>query len=226
MDKKILWAVLLFLLALPLVSPAGEEKEKEEWRRYHDVTLHFGGGVVYWHRDFRESFSIRVGVEQAVTRRFSLTLSAGCFSRTVNYDTLMSFAESELLKSWYPSKGCWPPQLIRSTVREYTLCLDAGFRYYIHRSPDGKKAFFLYATIIGLYDQTVTCKFLILDTGIEEEHSGKESLIDLPFAGYPVFDFGGGAKFHLKDNLYLETLIRTDAKLHMVNLYFGLSRRF
>jgi hypothetical protein len=234
MNKKILGIVILLLLALPLVCLAGEEEKKEEWKRYREVTAYFGGGIVYGGRKGMGGLSLRVGVEQSLSRRFSLAFSCGYFSRAVTYGNLKSDADCNFLDS-NPHLSLRPPGLItqknqhpytRSPVREYTICFDSGLRCYIHRSPDDKEAVFFYIGLIGYYKEKVTCKFLILDTGTEEEHSGEDSLIDIPFIGYPLLNLGVGFKFQLKDNLYLETLLRTDCQWYFFNLYFGLSYRF
>jgi hypothetical protein len=228
MDKRILGVVLLLLLALPLVCLAGEEEKKEEWKRYREITLYLGGGIAdgehgrYWHRGWRGNLSFRFGFEEVYTRRWSLALSAGYFSKAAEYELLRSWAQGDFSVSW---PGV-PPQATCSTISEYTTVLDIGVRFYPYRSPDGKKAIFVYCALAGFYYQRAGFKFLILDTGMEERHSGSRAFVDLFLYRSIFFNFGGGAKFKLEDNLYLETFFRSDDKFNMFTFYLGLSRRF
>jgi hypothetical protein len=167
---------------------------------------------------------LRLGFEEAYTRRWSLVLSAGYFSKVAEYTLLRDYATREFVNSWF-RKGLHP-EYTYSPTSEHTIVLDIGLRFYLNRSPDGKKAVFIYGALVGYYYQRANFKFLILDTGMEEEHTGSREFTDYSFYRRLLFNFGIGAKFKLKDNLYLEPFFRSDAWFHMFTLYLGFSRRF
>jgi hypothetical protein len=232
MYKKGLAVFLFLLLALPALSLA-DEKEKG-WKNYSDITGYVGGGIIHreyvnggiptsgmnWHGEF----SFRAEYEKSLTRTLSVVISAGYSSRAIRYGDLSSTAWSELWESgqisynWEEDK--YEPGYTVSTPEGNGFVFDVGMKVYAYRAPDDKLAFFLYAAAFGVYYERARFNY-ILDTGVKEEYS-----VSNTFRNYPFTDLGLGAKFSLKNDLYLTTFLRSDGMFKMFNLYLGLSYRF